>query len=148
MNTLSILSHDLKNAFKACPRLVINISVFLLSTCLSVVLHDESLIYLSFMGVDSGPGTELGIDQFSDWELPVTKESWTYILQLIFSYKLDLYYLFYNGQKLEYFRCRGNNKDFRKNFSYSPQSPKPLIRNFIHSPSNLINWDFPIQGSS
>lgn len=58
--------NDFKNAFKACPRLVINVSVFLLSTCLSVVLHDDSLIYLNFMGVDSGLGTELGIGQFSD----------------------------------------------------------------------------------
>lgn len=57
--------NDLKNAFKACPRLVINVLVFLLSTCLSVVLHDESLIYLNFTAVDSGPATELGIDQFS-----------------------------------------------------------------------------------
>ena len=66
------------------------------------------------MGVDSGPGTELGIGQFSDWELPVTKESWTYILQLIFSYKLDLYYLFYNGQKSEYSRHRGNKRFLEK----------------------------------
>lgn len=35
------------------------------------------------MGVYSGPGTELGIDQFSDWELPVIKESQTYILRTV-----------------------------------------------------------------
>lgn len=45
--------------------------VFPLSTCLSVVLDNKSFIYLHFTGIYSGPGTELGIDQFSDWELPI-----------------------------------------------------------------------------
>lgn len=44
--------------------------VFLPSTCLSVVLDNESFIYLNFMGAYSGPGTGLGTDQFSDQDLP------------------------------------------------------------------------------
>ena len=39
---------------------------FYFSTCLSVILENESFIYLNFMGAYTG----LGIDQFSDWYLP------------------------------------------------------------------------------
>lgn len=37
---------------------------FPLFTCLSVVLDNESSIYLHFMSIYSGPGPEVGINQF------------------------------------------------------------------------------------
>lgn len=66
LSKVTSVSKRKKNAFNACPGSGNKCTtVFLPSTCLSVVLDNESFMYLNFMGVYSG----LSMDQSSDRNL-------------------------------------------------------------------------------